>query len=138
MFGGYLSHGAIVSREMYKPSIQNISINDFKKLRSGLNITLDANRSTILINNSTDFDEPPSKVLSLGINSSLFLNGMYRKWFDISYIEFLLLMKVRINTMNYGVIFMISIIIPTYNSAEILEENILRITEFFRKKRSLN
>ena len=135
MFGGYLSHGAIVSREMYKPSIQNISINDFKKLRSGLNITLDANRSTILINNSTDFDEPPSKVLSLGINSSLFLNGMYRKWFDISYIEFLLLMKVRINTMNYGVIFMISIIIPTYNSAEILEENILRITEFFREKK---
>ena len=88
MFGGYLSHGAIVSREMYKPSIQNISINDFKKLRSGLNITLDANRSTILINNSTDFDEPPSKVLSLGINSPLFLNGMYRKWFDVSYIEF--------------------------------------------------
>lgn len=27
IFGGYLSHGAIVSREMYKPSIQNISIN---------------------------------------------------------------------------------------------------------------
>ena len=36
--------------------------------------------------------------------------------------------------MNYGVIFMISIIIPTYNSAEILEENILRITEFLGKK----
>lgn len=72
IFGGYLSHGAIVSREMYKPSIQNISINDFKKLRSGLNITLDADHSTIFINNSTDFNESSSKVLSSGINSSFF------------------------------------------------------------------
>ncbi|MGH1841450.1 PEP/pyruvate-binding domain-containing protein [Enterococcus gallinarum] len=88
MFGGYLSHGAIVSREMYKPSIQNLSIADFKKLRSGLSVTLDANHSTIYINNSADFDESSSKALSSEINSSLFLNGMYKKWFDISYIEY--------------------------------------------------
>lgn len=88
MFGGYLSHGAIVSREMYKPSIQNIAINDFKKLRSGLNITLDANHSTIYINNGKDADKSPSKNLSSGIDSSLFMNGMYREWFDISYLEY--------------------------------------------------
>lgn len=88
MFGGYLSHGAIVSREMYKPSIQNIAINDFKKLRSGLNITLDANHSTIYINNGKDTDKSPSKNLSSGIDSSLFMNGMYREWFDISYLEY--------------------------------------------------